>query len=151
MVCRHLILPPLKTNDGSKIQVRRRHILNGIPTQRIPTSSLIEVSYELLRYYKDQQVHSRTQIGTLTSLIVSEPHTQTLLHAQPPKVDGNTPISNRYQSLSFFTFFYCQFLSFLPKRYQWASRKKRISQPWYKKAYVDHYLSCHRFGQEPPH
>ena len=31
-VCRHLILSPLKTNDGSKIQVRRRHILYGIPT-----------------------------------------------------------------------------------------------------------------------
>ena len=36
MVCRHLILLPLKTNDGSKIQVRRRHILYGIPTQEYP-------------------------------------------------------------------------------------------------------------------
>ena len=31
-VCRHLILLPLKTNDGSKIQVRRCHVLYGIPT-----------------------------------------------------------------------------------------------------------------------
>jgi hypothetical protein len=30
IVCRHLILSPLKTNDGSKIQVRRRHLLYGI-------------------------------------------------------------------------------------------------------------------------
>jgi hypothetical protein len=47
-------------NDGSKIQVRQRHVLYGIPTQRISTSSSIEVSYKLLRYYKDQRVHSRT-------------------------------------------------------------------------------------------
>ena len=31
--------------------------------------------------------------------IVSEPCTLTLLHAQPHKVDGNTSISNRYQTL----------------------------------------------------
>ncbi len=99
-VCRHLILPPLKTNDGSKIQVRRCHVLYGIPMQRISTSSSIEVSYELLRYYEDQHMHSRTQIGTLLSPIVSEPRTQTpLLQAQPPKVDGNTSINNRYWSL----------------------------------------------------
>ena len=100
MVCHHPILPPLKTNDGgSKIQVRRSHVLYEIPTQRISTGSSIEVSYELLRYYEDQCIHSRTQIGTLTSPIISEPHTQTLLHAQPPKVDGNASISNRYRSL----------------------------------------------------
>ncbi len=99
-VCCHPILPPLKTVDGSKIQVRQRHvILYGIPTKRISISSSIEVFYELLRYYEDQRIHSRTQIGTLTSLIVSELPTQTLLHAQPPKVDGNTSISNRYWSL----------------------------------------------------
>jgi hypothetical protein len=27
MVCRHVILSPLKTSDGSKIQVPRRHVL----------------------------------------------------------------------------------------------------------------------------
>ncbi len=101
MVCRHLILilSPLKTNDGSKIQVRGCHVLYGIPMQRISTSSWIEVSYELLRYYENQRIHSRTQIGALTSLILSEPGTQTLLHVQPHKIDGNTSISNRYQTL----------------------------------------------------
>ena len=98
-VCPHPILPPLKTNDGSKIQVRQCHVLCGIPMQRISTSSLIEVSCELLRYYEDQRVHSRTQIGTLMSPIVSEPRTQTLLQAQPPKAEGKASISNRYWSL----------------------------------------------------
>ncbi len=98
-VYRHLILSPLKTNDGSKIQVRGRHVLYGIPMQRISTSSWIEVSYELLRYYENQRIHSRTQIGARTSLILSEPGTQTLLHVQPHKNDGNTSISNRYQTL----------------------------------------------------
>ncbi len=94
MVCHHPILLPLKTNDGSMIQGHQCHILYGILTQRISTRS-----HELLRYYENQHVHSRTQIGTLTSPIVSEPCTQTLLHAQPPKVDGNASISNRYRSL----------------------------------------------------
>ncbi len=30
-VCRHPILPPLKTIDGSKIQVRQHHTLYRIP------------------------------------------------------------------------------------------------------------------------
>ena len=65
----------------------------------ISTSSSIEVSYELLRYYENQRVHSRTQIGSHTSPIISEPRTQTLIHAQPHKVDGNASISNRYRTL----------------------------------------------------
>ena len=31
-VCCHLVSWPLKTNDGSDIQVRQRHVLYGIPT-----------------------------------------------------------------------------------------------------------------------
>ena len=88
------------TIDGSKIQVCFNAVYHYAEfLRRISTTSLIEVSYKLLRYYKNQCVHSRTQIGSRTRPIISDLHTQTLLHAQPLKVDGKTSISNTYWTL----------------------------------------------------
>ncbi len=75
------------TSDGSEIQVRRCHVLDGISYAGYPPpASSVEVSYKILRYHC---VRSRTWIGTHTRPITSEPCTQTLLRARPHKTDGN--------------------------------------------------------------
>ena len=64
-----------------------------------PATSTIEVSYELLRYYENQCVCSRT-----LDRISYETHHQRLTHVDSPtctatQIDGNASISNRYWTL----------------------------------------------------
>ena len=56
--------------DGSEIQVRSNAMSYAEFLCRISTTSSIEVTYELLRYYEYLYTHSGTQIGSHTRLII---------------------------------------------------------------------------------
>ena len=79
----------------SKYVLRTRTIGNS--HVEYPTTSLIEVSYKLLRYYVSQCVHSRT-----LDRISNETHHQQLTHVDSSptctatQIDGDASISNRY-------------------------------------------------------
>ena len=89
-------------SDGSEDPLTLTTRIIGNSLRRISTTSSIEVTYELLVSYELLRYHgirSTTQMGTHTRPIISEPRTQTLLQAQPPRADGNISISNRYRTL----------------------------------------------------
>ena len=83
------------TSDGSDILVRSMTGTTGNFHVEYPATSLIEVSYELLRYYENQCVCSRT-----LDRISYETHHQWLMHVDSPTCMAIQDWWKRFHSIS---------------------------------------------------